>query len=124
VAKIDVGRPIDRERHERAVDAMERVPEKLISASRGRIRTVVIPRENRKNLKEVPEKVLGSMRIVAVKHMDEVLREALVMEGIEQAFPQRGIVIEPAATRKPPEPGEGDDLPIVEIPDDGDEARL
>ena len=53
------------------------VKEKLLAAHRSGITTVIIPRENRKDLREVPLRVLRSTRIVLVEHMDEVLREAL-----------------------------------------------
>jgi len=55
------------------------VKEKLLAAHRSGITTVVIPKENRKDLREVPRRVLKSTRIVLVEHMDEVLREALCL---------------------------------------------
>src|SRR5262245_15743253 len=55
--------------------------EKLLAAHRSGITTVVIPRENRKDLREVPRRVLKATRIVLVEHADEVLREALCIEG-------------------------------------------
>jgi ATP-dependent Lon protease len=51
--------------------------EKLLAAHRSGITTVVIPKENRKDLREVPRRVLKALRIVLVEHMDDVLREAL-----------------------------------------------
>ena len=39
------------------------------------VTTVVLPKENRKDLREIPRRVLASMRIVLIDHMDEVLRE-------------------------------------------------
>ena len=51
--------------------------EKLLAAHRSGITTAIVPRENRKDLREVPRRVLKAMRIVLVEHMDEVLREAL-----------------------------------------------
>jgi len=53
--------------------------EKLLAAHRGRVRTVIIPSENQKDLKEIPSKVLRELEIVPVEHMDEVLLKALVM---------------------------------------------
>ena len=41
---------------------------------------VLVPRENKKDLKEVPRKVRKALRIVLVDYVDEVLREALVLE--------------------------------------------
>ncbi|HMR08665.1 MAG TPA: endopeptidase La, partial [Polyangiaceae bacterium] len=48
--------------------------EKLLAAHRNGIKTVVIPKDNRKDLREIPRRVLKSMRIVLVDHMDDVLR--------------------------------------------------
>jgi ATP-dependent Lon protease len=52
--------------------------EKLIAAHRGGIKKVIIPKENEKDLKEIPEIVLKDLNIVAVEHMDNVLIHALV----------------------------------------------
>jgi len=60
--------------------------EKLLAAHRSSISTVVVPRENRKDLREVPRRVLKAMRIVLVEHMDDVLREALCLPNPEQVF--------------------------------------
>lgn len=51
--------------------------EKLLAAHRNQITTVLIPKENRKDVKETPRRVLRNLRIVLVDHMDDVLREAL-----------------------------------------------
>jgi ATP-dependent Lon protease len=51
--------------------------EKLLAAHRGGIQTVLIPKENRKDLREVPRRVLQALRIVMVDHVDDVLREAI-----------------------------------------------
>jgi ATP-dependent Lon protease len=36
---------------------------------------VLIPRDNRKDLREVPRRVLKAMRVVLVEHVDDVLRD-------------------------------------------------
>jgi ATP-dependent Lon protease len=56
--------------------------EKMIAAHRGGIDTIVIPKENEKDLKEIPEQVLRGLRIVSVEHMDEVLGAALAMDDV------------------------------------------
>ena len=53
--------------------------EKLIAALRGGIETVLIPKENERDLKEIPAKVKKGLEIVLVEHMDEVLQRALVL---------------------------------------------
>lgn len=59
--------------------------EKLLAAHRGGIRTVLIPKENVKDLEEIPENVKQNLAIHAVETIDEVLGLALENppEGIE-----------------------------------------
>ncbi len=52
--------------------------EKLIAAHRGGITKVLIPKENEKDLHEVPKSILKELKVVAVEHMDTVLMHALV----------------------------------------------
>ncbi|MDX1648438.1 MAG: endopeptidase La, partial [Myxococcota bacterium] len=63
--------------------------EKLIAAHRGGIDTVLIPKENEKDLKEIPPQIKRSLKLVLVDHMDEVLQEALSHEDV-RAFLQEG----------------------------------
>ena len=60
--------------------------EKLLAAHRGHIKTVVIPKENSKDLKEVPQAILKDLDVREVEHMDEVLPNALVNVGKEDIF--------------------------------------
>jgi ATP-dependent Lon protease len=60
--------------------------EKLLTAHRGGISTVIIPKENRRDLREVPRRVLKATRVVLVDHVDEVLREALVVADPDVTF--------------------------------------
>jgi ATP-dependent Lon protease len=53
--------------------------EKMIAAHRGGIDTVLIPRENEKDLKEIPALIKRNLHIVMVEHMDEVLSAALAV---------------------------------------------
>ena len=59
--------------------------EKLLAAHRGGIKTVLIPKENVKDLEEIPENVKQNLAIHAVETIDEVLSLALENppEGIE-----------------------------------------
>jgi ATP-dependent Lon protease len=65
------------------------VKEKLLAAHRGGMTTVLLPRENRADLREVPRRVLKGLRIVLVEHMDEVLREALCYPDADAVFGPR-----------------------------------
>jgi len=51
--------------------------EKLLAALRGGITTVLIPQENEKDLVEIPANITSNLRIVPVRHVDEVLALAL-----------------------------------------------
>ena len=51
--------------------------EKVLAAFRADILTVIYPEENKKDLKDIPARVLKKMQLHAVSHMDEVLRLAL-----------------------------------------------
>ncbi|EWH11846.1 ATP-dependent protease La [Catenovulum agarivorans DS-2] len=51
--------------------------EKLLAAHRGGIKTVVIPKDNERDLKEIPANVIGDLEIHPVKWIDEVLKIAL-----------------------------------------------
>jgi ATP-dependent Lon protease len=59
--------------------------EKLLAASRGGMKTVLIPEENAKDLVEISESIKKGLDIVPVSRMDEVLARALVRkpEAIE-----------------------------------------
>ncbi len=52
--------------------------EKLLAAKRGNITHVLIPKDNERNLNDVPVKIRKSLVIEVVNHMDEVLEHALV----------------------------------------------
>jgi ATP-dependent Lon protease len=73
--------------------------EKALAGHRGGIKKILIPKENEKDIREIPRKVRQGLQIVPVDHMDEVLREALKLEDPD-AFFRRG----PAATLPPPPP--------------------
>ena len=60
--------------------------EKLLAAHRGQLKTVIIPKENAKDLKDVPDEILKSLEIVQVEHMDDVLRYALYEADMEKIF--------------------------------------
>lgn len=51
--------------------------EKLLAAHRGGIKTVLIPSENERDLKDIPECVLNDLEIIKVSAVDEVLKVAL-----------------------------------------------
>jgi ATP-dependent Lon protease len=68
--------------------------EKLLAAHRAGIGTVIVPKENRKDLREIPRRVLKLLRIVLVDHVDDVLREALMLDDAEAIFGAPRLVVE------------------------------
>jgi ATP-dependent Lon protease len=105
------------------------VKEKLLAAERGGMTTVLLPRANRKDLRDIPRRVLKSLRVILVDHMDDVLRHALVLDDPTRYFGEPRLILEyrngelyemptsGAANRAVP-PGEhlpvaGDDMPGV-----------
>ncbi|MBI5418568.1 MAG: endopeptidase La [Deltaproteobacteria bacterium] len=55
------------------------VKEKLLAAHRGGIKSVILPAENEKDMAEIPAKIKSSLKIIFVRHMDEVLDAAIEM---------------------------------------------
>lgn len=68
--------------------------EKLLAAHRGGIKTVIIPKENERDLEEIPENVKADLDIHAVRWIDDVLALALQDNplGIELVTPQKSDV--------------------------------
>jgi ATP-dependent Lon protease len=60
--------------------------EKIIAAHRHQIKTVLIPRENEKDIKEIPARILKAVDLTLVEHMDEVLKQALALDDPESLF--------------------------------------
>lgn len=52
--------------------------EKSMAAHRAGIHTIVIPEDNQKDLRDIPESIRAELTFVPVKHMDEVLDHALL----------------------------------------------
>ena len=59
--------------------------EKLLAAHRGGIKTVLIPEENARDLKEIPDNIKADLTIKTVKWIDEVLAIALATQPIPLA---------------------------------------
>ena len=60
--------------------------EKILAAHRAGIKKVLIPKENEKDLKDIPKGISKQLKIIAVDHMDEVLSYALMVEKGEAVF--------------------------------------
>ncbi|MBM7036357.1 endopeptidase La [Vibrio ulleungensis] len=51
--------------------------EKLLAAHRGGIKTVVIPKDNERDLEEIPDNVIADLKVIPVQWIDDVLEIAL-----------------------------------------------
>ncbi|HET7522366.1 MAG TPA: endopeptidase La [Bacillales bacterium] len=51
--------------------------EKTLSAHRAGLTTIIFPKENEKDLEDIPESVRGELTFIPVTHLDEVLKHAL-----------------------------------------------
>ena len=81
------------------------VKEKILAAHRYGISYVILPRDNEKDLKEIPVKIRKVVKIILVENMDEVLANALQDFELEEkeelreeriAFPEAFQEISPA----------------------------
>jgi predicted ATP-dependent protease len=55
--------------------------EKILAAHRGGINRILIPKENEKDIEEIPATVREGIELISVSQVDEVLREALVIRS-------------------------------------------
>ncbi len=60
--------------------------EKILAAHRVNIRKVLIPKDNEKDIKEIPQKVLKAVELVPVEDVDQVIKLALAVEDPETIF--------------------------------------
>lgn len=63
--------------------------EKVLAAHRGGIRIVIAPKENEKDLKDIPQEVLRDLKIILVDHVDQVLVNALSIKSAKELFKGR-----------------------------------
>jgi ATP-dependent Lon protease len=82
--------------------------EKLLAALRGGLKTVLIPKENEKDLEELPDNVKKDLIIIPVSTVDEVLEKALVKplvpilkEETEEERPAAKTAEQPATEEEP-----------------------
>lgn len=75
--------------------------EKVLAAHRGGIKTVIVPKENEKDLRDIPEDVMKGLQVILVDHVDQVLVNALNVKNAKEIFrnrPERGSGIKPQYT--------------------------
>ena len=73
------------------------VKEKVLAAHRAGVTTIILPKDNEKDLADIPKNVLDTLKVYLVQTMDEVLKIALAG---------------PAAEAPPPTPASDEDLDL------------
>jgi ATP-dependent Lon protease len=79
--------------------------EKLLAALRGGIKTVLIPKENEKDLADVPDNVKKALEIIPINLIDEALNVALV-RGLSPMEEKAKAAVAPIASK----PGSAEDI--------------
>ena len=64
--------------------------EKVLAAHRAHIKTVIFPKENEKDLKDVPKQVIKDIELVPVERVEDVLVKALEMKSADKFFFLKG----------------------------------
>ncbi len=62
--------------------------EKLLAASRGGIKIVLIPKDNEKDLADIPDNILKELDVVPVTNLDDVLEHAFVTRPVPIEWPE------------------------------------
>lgn len=60
--------------------------EKIMAAHRGGIKTIICPKENEKDLKDIPKEILKDLKVILVDHVDQVLVNALDIKNPKELF--------------------------------------
>jgi len=63
--------------------------EKILAAHRGGISQLIVPEENKNDLKDIPPKILKRFKVHIASHMDEVLTRAIVLPPGESLFKRK-----------------------------------
>ncbi|HHW43628.1 endopeptidase La [Desulfofundulus thermobenzoicus] len=66
------------------------IKEKVLAAHRAGITTVILPRDNHKDMEDIPNNVKSKMHFIEVEHMDEVLEVALLEKEMEPGTDELG----------------------------------
>jgi ATP-dependent Lon protease len=60
--------------------------EKIMAAHRGGIKIIICPKENEKDLKDIPKEILKELKVILVDHVDQVLVNALDIKNAKELF--------------------------------------
>ncbi len=89
--------------------------EKTIAAHRAGIKTVIIPKDNAKDIPELPERIREDLMLIPVKHLDEVLKVALLPTE-SQPFTLDSEDEDEKGLTVPPVSGSGGERPLQASP--------
>ena len=76
------------------------IKEKILAAHRAGLRTIILPRKNKKDLDEIPAKTRRDLKFIFVESMDDVLKSALLStpyKKLETKEPSLSAPLMPAA---------------------------
>ncbi|WP_374076165.1 endopeptidase La [Bdellovibrio bacteriovorus] len=68
------------------VMAIGGLKEKILAAHRGGIKIIICPKENEKDLKDIPKEVMRDLKVILVDHVDQVLINALDIKSPKELF--------------------------------------
>jgi ATP-dependent Lon protease len=68
------------------VMAIGGLKEKILAAHRGGIKMIICPKENDKDLKDIPKEVMKELKVILVDHVDQVLINALDIKAPKDLF--------------------------------------
>lgn len=68
------------------VMAIGGLKEKILAAHRGGIKMIICPKENEKDLKDIPKEVMKELKVILVDHVDQVLINALDIKNPKELF--------------------------------------
>ncbi|HPI41043.1 MAG TPA: endopeptidase La [Pseudobdellovibrionaceae bacterium] len=68
------------------VMAIGGLKEKILAAHRGGIKLIICPKENEKDLKDIPKEVMKDLKVILVDHVDQVLINALDIKNPKALF--------------------------------------
>ncbi len=68
------------------VMAIGGLKEKILAAHRGGIKMIICPKDNEKDLRDIPKEVLKDLKVILVDHVDQVLINALDIKNPKELF--------------------------------------
>ena len=77
------------------------IKEKVLAARRARVRTIILPQQNRRDVDEIPKELFKDVQFVFVENVQQVFREALREKTLPAAAPRPARVTQPQVAPGP-----------------------